>query len=189
MIALLLIGAALAVIIAMNVRDRRRLPTRVARQRLDTQLAELEQQLAALRPTQHDFIAEQEELVRLRWLQDQIAATPVESIHAPGTGPSTHKALREHGISSVGDLTKLGGTKIPSIGQKKEQQLLAAYRETHRRLVDEARRMDRPALDAYSRGTLNAAIERHLAGDLDRLRQVDGIRVRIRDLHRRRAQL
>lgn len=182
------IGCVALLAIRRAARSR---PSAIATRRLDAQIAQVEQQLAALRPVHHDFAAEQEEVVRSRWLQDQLAATPVEALEVPGTGPSTHKALRASGIACLADLPKLGpyGVKVPSVGLKKEEHLLAAYRDAHRRLSAEAARMQRPALDAYSRGALGKALARHEADELDRRRKREAAELRLRDLQRRRATL
>jgi DNA-binding helix-hairpin-helix protein with protein kinase domain len=185
------IGVIVACVVVLLVawREAKQRPSAVARRRLDAQIAQVEQQLAALRPASDDFAAQQEALLRARWLQEQLAATPVEAIEVPGTGPATHKALRATGIGSLGDLSKLGSVKVPTVGTKREQQLLAAYRDAHRRLSSEASQMSRAALDAYSRGALAAAIQQHDSEDLARRRQREAAELRLRDLRRRRMNL
>jgi hypothetical protein len=186
----IVIAIGCVVLLAVR-REARSRPSAIATRRLDAQIAQVEQQLAALRPVHQDFAAEQEDRVRAQWLRDQLAATPVEAIEVPGTGPSTHKALRASGIACLGDLPKLGpyGVKVPSVGLKREEHLLAAYRDAHRRLSTEAARMQRAALDAYSRGALGAVLARHDAEELDRRRKREAAELRLRDLHRRRATL
>jgi DNA-binding helix-hairpin-helix protein with protein kinase domain len=172
-------------------RARRRLPTYVAKQRLETQLSELRRDLAAVTAVDPSYIAAQEERIRQEWIRERLVSTPIEDLDIPGTGPATHKALRASGIATVDDIGKLGtyGVKVPSIGLKKEEQLLGAFRNARRRVEEDARRLGRADLDTFSHGRLSAAIARHEAEELQRRRQEEGIRVRIREIERRRAAL
>jgi predicted flap endonuclease-1-like 5' DNA nuclease len=188
-VALVVVVVVAAVVVLVNLRLRADLPTRVARRKLDAQLAKLERQLASASIADHEYVAAQEALVRQQWVNTQMDRTPIDTLDIPGMGPSMHKALRTHGITSLRDLASLGRVKIRNIGAARSKQLLAGYRHECRRLANEAAALDRAALDALTQGRLSVAIAQHEAEELQRRRDSELLRIQIQEILRRRTQL
>lgn len=138
-------------------------PTKLARRALERQIGELRRELQQLGSSPQDFEAQQEARVREKWIATQLERTPVDALNVPGTGPAAAEALRENGISSVGDLARLGNPnlKVAGIGPKKTSDLLHAYQKEMHRLFEKARRLDREALDQVSGGQLGKALSHH----------------------------
>lgn len=191
-IALVVLGAAcVALAVVAAIHRRRMRPSEVAKRRLDAQLAALQRELAALQTGDRGFAAEQEELARQRWIQQQMSTTPIETLDLQGISTATFETLRAHGIACLADLVKLRqrGFKVKTIGAKKATQLIGAYRRWQAKLTDEARRMDRAALDEATGGELGAALARHDAAIRERQRHAEQLQIAIEDVERRRAQL
>ena len=191
-IALVVIAAACVVLVVIAAIHRRRMrPSEVAKRRLDAQLVALQHELAALETGDRGFAAEHEELARQRWIQQQMSTTPIETLDLEGISTATFETLRAHGIACLADLVKLRqrGFKVKTIGAKKTAQLVAAYRRWQTKLLAEARRMDRAALDEATGGELGAALARHDTALLERQRQAEQVRIAIQDVERRRAVL
>jgi len=188
---IVLVAACVALAIVAAIHRRRMRPSEVAKRRLDAQLAALERELSALSTGDRSYAAEQEELARTRWVEQRMQATSIETLDLQGISTATFELLRAHGITCLADLAKLRqrGFRVKTVGAKRTSQLVAAHRRWHSKFIDEARHMDRAALDEATGGELGAALARHDAVQLERQRHAETLRITIEDLQRRRARL
>jgi hypothetical protein len=185
LIALAVVAALVVIIVAR----RSARPSRVARQRLEAQIARVRSQIKALEIADHDLIAHQEAAVREQWLRNELTLRDVSSLEVPGLAEGLFDVLREHGIKKLQDVELLRRRKVPGIGVKRADQLWSAYQEERAKLHDAAQALDHDTLDQLSGGKLGAIAEKHRAEELHRVRELQQRQVELAELERRHATL
>jgi DNA-binding helix-hairpin-helix protein with protein kinase domain len=187
--ALALVACILAVLaMSSGVANRRRLPTVIAQRRLLRQLEGCTQAAASLPPVTRA----EEGLIRAmrqRWFEQRLRETSVASLDVAGIGPSMLEALRSKGIQSATDLPLLQRMRVPSIGEKKTELLLSAYRALYQRLELEAGRLTFEQCDQLSGGLISRTLEEQARHERENARAHEAAQIRAKELRRRLRQL
>jgi hypothetical protein len=185
--ALIAVGIAILVLVLRDQMSH--VPSRIARKRLDAKIAALRGKLAALQPSDVEYVPHVEAVLRHQWLREQMKSRTVDSLEVPGFGDALLETLREHDIRSLQDVELMRYRKIPGVGEKRAAQLWSAYKDESAKLERQAQTMSASDLDRVSGGKLRASIDRHAAEELQRVRELELAQLQLVEAERRRSQI
>lgn len=163
-------------------------PTATARDRLAREMADLQSQLAAPRPTRRDIVRQVRGALERDWVANALARVPIESVDVEGVGPKVIEALGRAGVRTLADLDLARLLAVDGVGQARADALISYQRTEATRVKNDFAAADDDLIDRWSGGRLIEAKLEAEAAVLTAERQISAIEARIADLTTRATE-